>query len=171
MLICGDHTLVKSLPEGFVIFNLNSPLEGYRPLRLVPYYEISFDTNDERSFDVNYANYVLSNPVTFNELMEVMMSLYEGLNVYILIYKDNDYFEMLAESLLKLIQQRYGYNYHMVSDLLDLEDALSRDPNDDSFTTFGLFNLDSDKEIFVKNKLLEASKYGPITSLPEGHLY
>lgn len=171
MLFCGDHTLINHLNPDTKIFNLNSPLEGYEQLKLVPYYQISFDTNDERSFDINYANYVLSNPSTFNELMKVMMILYEGLDVYILIYRDGDYFEMLAESLLKLIQQRYGYNYHMLGIPEDLEHALSCDPNDDYFTTYGLFNLDNDKELYIRNKLLEASKYGPITTIPEGLLY
>ena len=46
----------------------------------------------------------------------IIQILYAGRSVY-LMYGDEDWNENLIESLLKIIQQRYGYNaYHVESD-------------------------------------------------------
>ena len=48
---------------------------------------------------------------------------------------------MVAESLLKFIQQRYGYNGYIINEASDVEFL-----NEGSFTIQGLYNLDIDKE-------------------------
>lgn len=89
-------------------------------------------------FDMQYASAVLNNPELFGSLINIMLRAYEGFLVCVLIQRD-PYRDAVMESLIKLIQQRYGYNCWIIEDPEDIE-VLSEqmlNPN-------GLLALDSD---------------------------
>ena len=52
----------------------------------------------------------------------------------------------MNESLIKMIQQRYGYNAAVINDINDLDYV---NPEDFSFSIQGLHNLDEDKKRLV----------------------
>jgi hypothetical protein len=137
------------------IFNITGMKEGYENLQiLIPPNEVGRFTG--RDFDICYANYIIYNDNVFIEFFKIIQNLYKGQNVYLVFDATSDWSENLAESLLKLIQQRYGYNaYH----ILLPEDYLYASQNDMSRfdPCYGIHNLDIDKERYefvVQNMVL-----------------
>lgn len=157
MLMYGpDTNTVLSLKfsgQG-VVYNLTSLKEGYTNLRLLlPPNAIGKFTS--RDFDIAYANYIMNNDAVFAEFFQIIYNLYIGLDVFI-IYSDHSWSEDILESLLKLIQQRYGYNgVKIESD----EDYIYASNNTicDFAPGYGVYNLDQDKERFkylIDNRLV-----------------
>lgn len=70
-------------------------------------------------FDMQYASAILNDPNLFCKLISVISASYEGYVVIILIKRDS-YRDAIMESIIKLIQQRYGYNCWIVEDLEDI---------------------------------------------------
>lgn len=138
MLIFGDYDCLVPR-DNMVVLNLNSFLEGYERLNLLPPFGLEYGDKD---FDMKYAEYILTNDNVFMELMKVIISLYAGKDVYILSAKNNIY-EFIAESLQKFIQQRYGYLSNILNDMEDWEYV-----EESSFNIYGVYNLDIDKERF-----------------------
>ena len=139
MLLIGDHnTIPYGMIDDLVVYNLFSLKEGLDHLNLIPSVRMDYNSKE---FDRLYAQNIISNDDTFIELMRIVYPLYEGKNVY-LVTVLNDSFDGLTESILKLIQDRYGYNYSIINSYEDLQYL------DDSsdFSLSGLFNLDHDKE-------------------------
>ena len=71
-------------------------------------------------FDMQYMSAVLNNPELFGSLINIMLRSYEGYLVCILVQRD-PYRDAVMESLIKLIQQRYGYNCWIIEDSDDIE--------------------------------------------------
>ena len=63
----------------------------------------------DREFDIAYMNYIMNYDDVFCEFFQIIYNLYIGIDVLIIASKD-DWSENILESLLKLIQQRYGYD-------------------------------------------------------------
>jgi len=139
MLIVGDHKCVGCLPPHIKVYNISSLLEGYTKLNILPY---TVKYSDEKEFDLDYALYILNNDNVFFDMMKIIYNLYIGNDVYLLVTIDQ-FSEIVTESLLKFIQQRYGYIGNRVN---EPEDLMALVPGD--FTLFGVFNLDQDKERF-----------------------
>ena len=110
--------------------------ENYTRLNLLP--PLEFGKDYDYNFDILYAQYILSNDNIFFDLMMIVYSLYQGKDVFLLI---DDEVSGLNESLLKFIQQRYGYNASRINTLDDLLYS-----EDSDFSREGLINLDVDKE-------------------------
>lgn len=110
-------------------------------INYIPENVLSGDCADP-TFDIAYHGYILSNDNAFIELMSIMVPEYinPGTLVQILI-SVSDYRDIIAESLMKLIQQRYGHNCYYVK---DLEDFLYIEEQD--YNIPGLFALDKDIE-------------------------
>ena len=143
MLIYGDGVVIKDILEmpDFRVYNFSSLREGFPRLNLIPPHNLG--ANTEYEFDVKYAQYILNNDLIFMNFMTIIMELYYGHSVYLLI--SNDYWsELLIESLMKLIQQRYGVNGARVNTLEDLMFTV-----DSGFEEFGIMNLDMDKERYT----------------------
>ncbi len=143
-----------------VVYNLTSMKENFINLSLLlPPNSIGRFT--DRDFDIVYANYIMNNDMVFVEFFQIIYNLYIGNDVFI-IADEADWSENILESLLKLIQQRYGYNAVMVNSDQDYIYA-----KNNLFTDFapgyGLYNLDIDKErfnnIIVTAKLNNNNKY------------
>lgn len=139
MLLVGDF---KSLPyarDKFVILNLSSLVEGFPRVHLVP--SVTAMYNDDKQFDIDYANFIISNDNAFMELMKIIYPLYIGEDVFLLVSRNENTHDIVTESLCKLIQQRYGYNYQ----LLNEESDINYD-DDSNFSFYGIQTLDIDKE-------------------------
>ena len=129
-----------------VILNLSSLYSGYINIahlitKISPINNTNLPIPDfvnSVEFDMQYAAAVLNNSELFGSLINIMLRAYEGYLVCILIQRD-PYRDAVMESLIKLIQQRYGYNCWIVEDPEDI-DVISEQmllPN-------GLITLDND---------------------------
>ncbi len=100
--------------------------------------------NDEREFDIRYANYLSTNDAAFIDIMKIVYNLYQGYDVFCIADVGDEYNELFVESILKFIQQKYGFNGQILG---SPEDFLYT--QDSTFTIQGLYNLDIDKERFA----------------------
>lgn len=163
MLFVGDHTTVP-VGTDCIIYNLTSPLEGFERLDILP--NMIVTEENSREFDIQYAQFLLCYKMT--EIMKVMFPLYDGKNVYILVYRDNGYFDMMLDSVLKFIQQRYGIQPVIINDKDDYC-FIKYTQQNSSLSLHGLSNFDIDKEIYTRLKAQEMINcYG---DLPPGQFY
>lgn len=149
MLVFGDekNTISQAILDvctfknsRFSVFNLSNAIEkGVRLKKLTPPVYVE----DGLGFDIFYANYIMSNDDVFVEFMNIIYKLYEGDIVYVLI-DHSEYRDILTESLIKFIQQRYGLLIYMVNETEDWVYV-----KESEFSIQGLFNLDIDKERFT----------------------
>ena len=129
-----------------VMYNLSSMREGFISLQaLIPPNTIGRLT--DREFDIAYANYIMSNDTLFCIFFQIVYNLYIGKDVFIIVSTE-DWSENLLESLLKLIQQRYGYNAVLINTEADYLYAATS-MNFGFAPGYGIFNLDQDKERFT----------------------
>lgn len=129
-----------------VMYNLSSMREGFISLQaLIPPNTIGRLT--DREFDIAYANYIMSNDTLFCIFFQIVYNLYIGKDVFIIVSTE-DWSENLLESLLKLIQQRYGYNAVLINTEADYLYAVTS-MNFEFAPGYGIFNLDQDKERFT----------------------
>lgn len=129
-----------------VMYNLSSMREGFISLQaLIPPNTIGRLT--DREFDIAYANYIMSNDTLFCIFFQIIYNLYIGKDVFIIVSTE-DWSENLLESLLKLIQQRYGYNAVLINTEADYLYAATS-MNFGFAPGYGIFNLDQDKERFT----------------------
>lgn len=129
-----------------VMYNLSSMREGFISLQaLIPPNTIGRLT--DREFDIAYANYIMSNDTLFCIFFQIIYNLYIGKDVFIIVSTE-DWSENLLESLLKLIQQRYGYNAVLINTEADYLYAVTS-MNFSFAPGYGIFNLDQDKERFT----------------------
>lgn len=146
MILVGTPNVVlsilneyRSIP--FVVLNLNSNSMQFPAVNLYP--SGLFDPNSP-DFDAFYHNAILSNTYSFFEFMKIILPLEKGCNVALLIYEEPTVINSVTESLLKLIQLRYGYNYQWVNSIDDFN------PYDRSdFTVNGVYALDLDIDRYV----------------------
>lgn len=143
MLMYGNSIILKEILEipDVRVYNFSSLREGFPRLNLMPPHTLG--ANTEYEFDVNYANYIMSNDIIFMNFMTIVMELYYGHSVYLLISED-EWSQLLVDSLMKLIQQRYGINGVLVNCMEDLLYA-----KEETFSDVGIFNLDTDKERYT----------------------
>jgi hypothetical protein len=142
MLLVGDIRCLPDHKDKFVILNLSSLVEGYERVHLVP--SISARYNDDKQFDIDYANYIFSNDFAFTEFMKIVYQLYMGLDVFLLVSRNENTHDIITESLCKLIQQRYGYNYQLLNNKDDIDYY-----DDSNFNIYGIQTFDIDKERYI----------------------
>ena len=147
MLVFGKAQYLNDFKKQFpkselVVFNFSFIGEGYEILDLLP--RERFNIDDSQEFDIAYANYILNDNYRFSEFMKIIYPLYEGKDVFVLI-SNTDFFDILNESVSKLIQQRYGYISNEVHSSEDIEYI-----REGTFTIQGLYNLDMDKERVIR---------------------
>lgn len=148
MLYYGN---ARNIQDQCVVLNFTSYIEGYRRLYLIP--PNSLGASNDYQFDVLYMQYIFENDPIFFEFFSLMDLLNRGCDVYIII-SDDDWSIMLIESLLKLIQQRYGYNGQRVDCLDDVIYSVPGEFNRE----YGLYNYDIDSERYaLLSKSMESS--------------
>lgn len=102
-------------------------------------------SDEEKEFDIRYASYVMNSDGAFMELMQIMAPLYEdSATVVFISIASTQYRDIVTESLIKFIQQRYGYNCNIV---MCAEDAMAI--NDNTFSIIGLYTMDKDMMRYV----------------------
>ena len=148
MLMYGrdtDEVLALQFAGQGVVYNLTSLREGFNNLRLLlPPREVGRCV--DRDFDIQYYQYILNNDYVFCEFFQIVYNLYLGIDVFI-IASEEDWSENILESLLKIIQQRYGYNSVKID--TDEDYIFARNSMDFRFSPPGLYNLDQDKDRFA----------------------
>lgn len=109
-------------------------------------------------FDQAYHNFILSNDIAFNQFMSIIVPVYmdPSTMVHIAIMY-NDYTIAFVESLIKLIQQRYGYNSYFIN---DIEDFLCI--SESEFSIPGIFALDQDltRWRMMNSQSISGDEYG-----------
>jgi hypothetical protein len=138
MICLGDPQVIKLLPDGFITYNFMSTMEGLEKINLVP---PAVQGLSEYEYDIYYANWIMNDPVGFQNLMKVIYGEYCGQNIFLAL--NMDLIGNIAESFMKFVQQRYGINCYIINSQDDIWYAI------DSGTRFsieGLANLDIDKE-------------------------
>ena len=127
------------------ILNFCSLNEQYPRLHLLPPMDfrmmpVSNPEMAEYEFDIRYASWLLQDENAFIDLMQIVFSLYQGYDVFLLVSDDIN-LEAYTQSLLKFIQQRYGYNGFYITCIEDLFNA-----EDQVISGIGAVNLHDDKE-------------------------
>lgn len=148
MLVFGNAKILPLLSqEKFAIYNFSSMIMGVEKLDLIPEPN-EIDFFDEKSFDIAYSYWIMTNDSKFIELMKIVYPLYCGINVLVLVNwydnMSNYFYANLNESLMKFIQSRYGYNATIINEPEDYIEQSSFDL-ESSFSIEGLGNIDSDK--------------------------
>ena len=108
---------------------------------MLPPLDINFQ--DDSLFDQMYGNAIFNNDDNFLQLMKIIINLYDGYNVYIAVTRDEGILDMVTESLMKIIQLRYGYNYQILNYPDDLNEY-----DDSTFSITGIQIADVDVERF-----------------------
>ena len=140
MLMYGNSTNAEFVDA--CIYTVSGMAERYESLKiLIPPNEIGHSY--DRDFDIAYMNYIFMNNNVFVEFFRIIQDLYSGRNVY-LVFGENDWSENLCQSILKIIQQRYGYNGYLINTPEDYLFVASNDTSDFN-KDYGLYNLDQDK--------------------------
>lgn len=155
MLLIGDHYTITSaynilsIKNKYVhVINLSSANLNFKPSSL---FYVPKSNNETNQYDIEYANFIFQNTQQRIEFLNLVYQLQIGNHVLIMIGNYPGMYEM-AESLLKLIQTRYGYNGYIV-DRYDLENI---DLFESRFSVPGLLLFDKEKveldELFLNNE-------------------
>ena len=156
IVFVSDPNLIPCIAQKsgnpFKIFNLTSLYSGYQSLSALV--TNMYDVNhsglptvvfvDTVDFDIQYANKIFSIPAMFEAFMTIVINTYQGFDVFILVQRDN-YRDALMESIIKLIQQRYGYNSWIVNDIDDIECL-----HEPMFSPYGIMQVDQDLNQYEK---------------------
>lgn len=145
------------LSKNSVIININANITGFEYLCLTP--QISMNTLDVCSaeFDGWYVSQIFNNDGLFMNFMKIMTYLRNGKDVVLLFYRASEIMDAMNESLLKLIQKRYGYNYQIV----DANNGINY-YDQSSFTVPGIIQFDIDdsryQSLLIKYGLLNINE-------------
>ena len=72
------------------------------------------------SFDLSYHGFIIENPEAFCQFMSIIIPAYMSPETMVQVYiNHSEYRDAILESLVKLIQQRYGFNAYIVNELSD----------------------------------------------------
>lgn len=151
MIIFTDNPQYVSIIQGrfnrpVVIYNLSSLYSGFidatdllTNLSSINYTGMPMPLFVESvEFDIQYMASIMNNPNLFGKLMMILSNSYEGHIVVLLVQRD-PYRDSVMESLIKLIQQRYGYNCWIVEDPEDISCI-----KEDEYNPYGLLTLNED---------------------------
>lgn len=119
----------KAIADDRPPFNVFSILDyGYRLDNLAPLndfleYLKEDETGDTNSiqFDQKYAQYILGNDEAFIAFMSIMSKVIDEEDTIVISNYNSPALMPIIDSLLKLIQQRYGINAFIVNTVDDLE--------------------------------------------------
>lgn len=137
MIVFGRY---NNIPENFIPVNFTGMNETVQKISTIGLENI--DISDPE-FDKAFAEIMLNNDMNFISLFNIIQLLYAGENIFICISTGN-ILDCLNESLGKLIQQRYGYNYQMINEINDIDWY-----DDENFSIPGLYNFDLDRDRYI----------------------
>jgi hypothetical protein len=129
------------------VFNLNVPTvypngdyypTGYELRNIFP--EFTKLSDDPKYYDMLRAKYWTEDKLGFKAVMDFMYAHYIGYAVF-LVADYNQWQYDSIESLVKFIQDRYGYQINLINEPEDLECV-----QESGYTIIGRQNLQADKE-------------------------
>ena len=126
----------NTLDNRLVVLNLNANVQCYTRLNLMP--PLGMNTSS-MEFDTQYIKLLCWDTNYFMQFMYIMNYLKNGCDVVLLIYNEDTVFNAITETLVKFIQQRYGYNYQFLNDVEDFNQW-----DQSSFTAPGIIQFDQD---------------------------
>lgn len=92
------------------------------------------------TFDIEYHNFIIQNNDAFIQFMNIMITAFSSPDVLVqVLINVSPFRDVITESLVKLIQQRYGYNVYII---YELNDFIYTEESDMSIP--GLFAMDQD---------------------------
>lgn len=147
MIIFGAPNVVLPIIQGrndFIIYNLSANIVNPAIPTLNLQYLKGLDFTN-KDYDNIFANMVFENDSIFMEFMRLILPLRDGYNVAVLVYREEDLFDPFSETIAKLIQQRYGYNYQMINAIDDYNEW-----DDSNFDINGTFLLDRDSDRYIQ---------------------
>ena len=118
MLLIGDYRSLPYAKEKFVILNLSSLAEGFPRVHLVPSVTANYD--DDKQFDLAYANYIFSNDSIFMEFMKIIYPLYTGQDVFLLVSRNENTHDIITESLCNLYQKHHSIIDNYIHNVVEL---------------------------------------------------
>ena len=141
MILIGNSECINEVMlRGFKVYNYSSMIEGMGKLHLMP--PIVDQSAPEFNFDLYYANWLLSDPMAFRDLMMILYDVYSGFDVF-LCSASMEILGSINESFIEFIQQRYGVNCYWVNTIEDIDYCRTMNSG---FSIEGLGNFDMDKE-------------------------
>lgn len=155
MLLIGEYNAILeaadrlSIKNKVYLVNLSSANLKIQPSSLFYVPKSNMETN---IYDMEYANYIFNNTQQRIEFLNIIHNLLIGNDVLIMIGNYPGMYEM-GESLLKLIQSRYGYRGYFIN-TSDLNDLSMFDNS--RFSVPGLMLFDEEKieldELFLEQE-------------------
>lgn len=130
----------NTIPEKFIPVNFTGMNETIQRISVIGLENIDINNPE---FDKAFASIMINNDDNFLSLFNIIQLLYSGENIFICISTGN-ILDCLNESLAKLIQQRYGYNYQMINEINDIDWY-----DDANFSVLGLYNFDLDRDRYI----------------------
>ena len=111
-----------------IVFNLSSMYSGFKDatglftnMKIVNYTTIPmYEYVNTVEFDMQYYNAIFNNDTMFAIFMDIIYADYIGMNAICLVYREF-YRDAVLESLMKIMQQRYGLNAWLIESVEDIE--------------------------------------------------
>ena len=141
-----DELLISKGIKSVMKYNMSALYAGIPTVfHLVPSFtdnrNASLDDFDNPIFDMAYHRYIFDNDISFNEFMSIVMPANTNPDCLVqVLIKQSEFRDVFTESLLKLIQQRYGYNCYIVN---EIDDFIYAEESD--FSIPGLFAFEEDR--------------------------
>lgn len=105
-------------------------------------------------FDRQYAFQLLSNQNSFTMLMKIMMLVETMDEVIVITNHSNPYVEVVVDSLIKFIQQRYSIQSYIINDIGDIDSfATSNFKTEEGFNNY-MMDVNKIKRFIDPSKLL-----------------
>jgi len=120
--------LCQYIKQPFIIYNLSSMYSGFKDatclltnMKIVNYTQTPmYEYVQTPEFDMQYYTAIFNNPKMFATFMDFIYCDFIGMNAILLVYREF-YRDAVMESILKIMQQRYGLNGWVVETPEDIE--------------------------------------------------
>lgn len=156
MLLYGN---CHNIPNDCKVINFSSLITGYPDAKLLP--PNNLGAINEYDFDIKYMHYILDIDTNFINFMNLVMEIYYGNDIYLIISEDA-WSNTLIESLLKLMQQRYGLNAIFINSEEDyIYEKLNGNCTEFN-SSYGIANFMIDKDRYVYLYAYEKAKKGDV---------
>ena len=156
---------IPNIPDNYKVYNLSSVYQmGVSVHDLIPNpFGLNIDINSQE-FDVYVFNTIFANERLFAIFLQMVNDVFNGNDIYIMIDDNVELKIALSESVIRIIQQRYGLEYSIVNTPEDFECV---EETKFSFIGIQIFDQDNKRFMFCLNKLGVVDYEQFFKSLPE----
>lgn len=148
MIFLGSIEFVPN-NENCIVYNVSYNTELYPKIDLLPDFSNQILIYDELEEQITNkcVEYIFNKEEAFLSLVNIMVDVYDDLDVYLIVDTSNEYVDFINETLKNIIEVRYGYPVISIYDFEDYENLI-RDPNLYTMSRDGLVNFDQDKDLY-----------------------